>query len=526
MQTFLIIFNFILAALSAVFAVTYQFHMLQQNSYFPSRYLKWVSEQSFSRITAGGIILIINTLLYFTGLHAVQTVFLCVLCAYEISHAVKLQKKSIKPLVFTGRIKRLYGAAVIVILALAVAAILMGTSVIDTVITVIFYLLCFVPQALTLAVRYLTAPIETAFSNWYINDAKRILKNHHNLKVIGITGSYGKTTTKFILNRILSEKFNTVCTPQSFNTPMGVVRTVRSSIKPQTQIFICEMGAKKVGDIKEICDIVNPDCGIITSVGAQHLETFKSLKNVFKTKFELADSVKKNGGSTFINLGSEQIAKNANFDDSSLVPFGNGTDYHAENISYGRTGSTFDLVLKDERITVTTKLLGLHSVTDIVAAASVAHSMGVSAEDIRFAVASLKPTEHRLELKSFKNGSLLIDDAYNANPEGSLEAVRVLSSFEGMRKVIITPGLIELGDKEYDCNYALGVEAAKHCDIIILVGLNRSAPIKEGVLSAGFDPDKLYVVSSFAEAMGIYSPTADQNSVVLLENDLPDNYLN
>ena len=173
-----------------------------------------------------------------------------------------------------------------------------------------------------------------------------------------------------------------------------------------------------------------------------------------------------------------------------------------------------------------TKLLGLHNVNNIVAAAAIAHELGVTAAQIQFAVSALKATEHRLELKAWNNGSLLIDDAYNANPEGSLEAVRVLGSFDGMRKVIITPGLIELGSREYECNRALGAEAARHCDEIIFVGKNRSKPLVEGALSEGYDEDRIHVVSSFAEAMSIYAPTADRNSVVLLENDLPDNYLN
>ena len=120
----------------------------------------------------------------------------------------------------------------------------------------------------------------------------------------------------------------------------------------------------------------------------------------------------------------------------------------------------------------------------------------------------------------------MIDDAYNSNPEGCLEAVRVLSSFEGKKKVIITPGLIELGDREYDCNYNLGLEATKHCDVIILVGLNRSKPMMDAINTTEFNKDNVYVVSSFKEAMEIYAPMANKNSVVLLENDLPDNYLN
>ena len=175
---------------------------------------------------------------------------------------------------------------------------------------------------------------------------------------------------------------------------------------------------------------------------------------------------------------------------------------------------------------LTSRLLGLHSIINIAGAAALAFTLGVSAEDIKFAVSSLKPTEHRLELKTSVSGSLLIDDAYNANPEGSLEAVRVLGSFDGMKKVIITPGLIELGEKEYSCNYALGLEAADKCDIIIFVGKNRSKPMVDAVNSTEFAKENLFVASSFLEAMEIYSRFADSNTVVLLENDLPDNYLN
>ena len=285
------------------------------------------------------------------------------------------------------------------------------------------------------------------------------------------------------------------------------------------------MGAKNVGDIKEICDIVHPKYGIITSVGEQHLETFKTVDNVFKTKFELADEVLKNGGEVFVNGDSAELIKR--IDPSLYTVYGTG-DFKARamNISYGKNGSDFTVVSDKSEIPLSSRLLGLHSIINITGAAALALRLGVTPENIRFAVSSLKPTEHRLELKTFINGSTLIDDAYNANPEGCLEAVRVLSSFDNMKKVIVTPGLIELGAKEYDCNFALGLEAAKKCDIIILVGLNRSKPLRDGAESVAFNPDNLYVVKSFKEAMEIYSKIADKNTVVLLENDLPDNYLN
>ena len=129
----------------------------------------------------------------------------------------------------------------------------------------------------------------------YINDAKQMLAQMPDLKIIGITGSYGKTSTKHYLNRILSEQFDVLMTPGSFNTPMGVVRTVREMMKPYYYVFIVEMGAKQLGDIKEICDIVHPEIGIVTAVGEQHLESFKSIENVQRTKFELVEALPENG---------------------------------------------------------------------------------------------------------------------------------------------------------------------------------------------------------------------------------------
>ena len=169
---------------------------------------------------------------------------------------------------------------------------------------------------------------------------------------------------------------------------------------------------------------------------------------------------------------------------------------------------------------------GGNSIINISGASALAYELGVSPDDIKFAVASLKPAEHRLEMKPFNKGSLLIDDAYNSNPEGCLEAVRVLGSFDGMKKVVVTPGLIELGEKEYECNFNLGLEAAKNADIIILVGINRSKPMADAVKTTDFNQDNLYIAASFKEAMEIYNRFADGNTVVLFENDLPDNYLN
>ncbi len=514
----------LILAASGVLSLYRQLQMLQQSSYFPSRYISWLKQSYTIELAVTAILYCAVSFCLMNRADIPALIIAIILLAIRAYLSTKTHKSSIKKLVFTARIKRLYITAILILGLLVFAYFLNYYTVLGNICRTLCLLLSIVSPLLTFLVWAVTYPIEKAISRFYINDAKKILASHKNLTVIGVTGSYGKTTTKFILNRILSERFNTVCTPQSFNTPMGVVRTVRSKIKPQTQIFVCEMGAKNVGDIKEICDIVHPDYAIITSVGEQHLDTFKSIDNVYKTKFEIADAVTKKGGITLVNIDSEGIAARAD-SRNDVVYFGTDTKYSAKNIFCSDEGTTFDLCLDGSVVTVNTKLLGFHSVTDILAAAAMAHILGVGADDIKFAVSTLKPTEHRLELKPHTNGSLLIDDAYNSNPEGCLEAVRVLGSFKNRKKVIITPGLIELGAREYDCNYALGLEAAKYCDVIILVGKNRSKPMRDAIETTDFNCDNVFVVSSFKEAMEIYTPMANADSIVLLENDLPDNYL-
>ena len=518
------LFTTLLVAISTIFSLTLQFQMLQQNSYYPSRYLSWINKSYINNLLLSCAIYLISSVLYLFDLYIVQLCLISVLLVLRLINSIKIQKKAIKPIVLTGRVKRLYLASIIVLGLLSTVYVLYHDIALGRYFSIAIFIISFFTPVLTLISWLLTLPIEKTISNWYVNDAKKILKKHPNMKVIGITGSYGKTTTKFILTRILSEKFNVVCTPQSFNTPMGVVRTIREKLMPQTQIFVCEMGAKNKGDIKEICNIVKPDYGIITSVGPQHLETFKTVDNVFKTKFELADSVQKKNGLTFINGDSQEIIKKIN-GQYKIYGTNKNFEFYAENITYGRYGSEFDITLGEEKIHLTTKLLGLHSIIDIIGAVALSYSLGVSVADIKYAVASLKPTEHRLEMKSFTANSILIDDAYNSNPEGCLEAVNVLGSFEGMKKVIVTPGLVELGEKEYEYNYALGKKASEKCDVIILVGKNRSKPLQDAVCDSDFNKENLYVVASFKEAMEIYSTIANNKTVVLFENDLPDNYL-
>ena len=516
-------------AVSGIAALTRQYQMLQQNSYFAVRYLRWYK----GALDGGKVIEIARALI---GAFAVAVAFYkdtalqifllslgAVLLLLTAFKANSQKKKSIKKLVVTARVKRMWAAGGVIIVLIASLAVLLNSTV-SIILWSVLFLVCALPEIVALLSLLVMKPIEKCISDYYVNDAKKILRNHKNMTVIGVTGSYGKTSTKFILGRILSERYNTLVTPENYNTPMGIVITVRRDLKPQTEIFVCEMGAKRKGDIKEDCKIANPDLGVITSIGPQHLDTFGNIETVVSTKFELADWVKQKNGKMYLNGDNEYIKAKAG--EYTSVTYGTSNcDCKAADIAYSPKGLTVTLNYKGEEFKVTSHLLGYHNALNIAAAVSVALDLGLTAEEIAFAVSKLKPTEHRLELKSYINGSTLIDDAYNSNPEGCLEAARVLGCFDGMKKIIVTPGLVELGDREYEANRRLGQEAAKYADVIILVGQKRSVPIAEGIKSQNFPDKNLYVVSSFKEAMGVFSPMLDSDTVILFENDLPDNYL-
>lgn len=526
-MNFWLLISLILFSVGGIYSMQRQLQMFQQNSYYVSRYFKWAKSSLSVKTVYAAMFFIINAALALVGAIKYLPLLALIELVFRILRHKSLNKKSIKKLVYTARVKRLIiAASLLFAVIISICAFLPVT---ENILAVVIIFMVHFSGALLIVANTINKPLEKAINNHYINDAKQILKAHKNLITVGVTGSYGKTSVKFILNRILNEGYNTTVTPESFNTPMGIVRTVREYMKPQTEIFIAEMGAKNIGDIKELCELCHPTLGIITAVGPQHLETFKSVENVANTKFELADEVLTNEqGKIYVNFDSEpaKIRAEQISDTQKIVSFGTLPEFdcYAHSITCSPSGTKFSVKYKNFNIPLTCKLLGKHSITNILGAVAIALDLGIDEKKIRFAVASLKPAEHRLELKPFLNGSILIDDAYNSNPVGCLEAVNVLGSFDGMRKILVTPGLVELGEKEYDYNYELGKEAAKHCDDIIFVGVKRAIPLKQGAEDAKFSSSRLIVAESFKEAMEHLKNMTDHNTVVLFENDLPDNY--
>ena len=369
-------------------------------------------------------------------------------------------------------------------------------------------------------------PIETAINNWYINDAKKKLAAMPDLHKVGITGSYGKTSMKFYLSELLSSQYETLKTPESFNTPMGVTITVRRDLKPTHEYFICEMGARRVREIKELCGIANPHDGIITSVGPQHLETFGSIENVVNTKFELADCVKANGGKIYLNYDNELIrAKVSEYPNAVTYGTTEGSMWRGSDVTVSDRGTEFTVTAPDGKsCRFGTKLLGEHSVQNLLGAIAYACGTGIPMEKLVLPVKRIAAVPHRLQLLDKGGGVTYIDDAYNSNPSGCRAALAVLGLFDACR-ILVTPGMVELGAKQAELNFEFGQEAAKACDYIVLVGKAQTQPIYDGIRDAGFDMEKVYVADGLNDALAkANSYQTDKKKVVLLENDLPDNY--
>lgn len=442
-----------------------------------------------------------------------------------------------KPLVFTPRVKRLLVCAAVVNLLwlwltdYIFTALLMSGLYAGSAFTARLGLL-WPAIALPLGIlnqhravmlyNDLMAPIEQGINNHYLRDAARILRSMPELKVIGITGSYGKTSTKYFLQRLLSIRYNVYMTPGNYNTPMGVTRAVREGLLPTHEIFLCEMGARHAGDIREVCDLAQPQMGIITSVGPQHLETFGSQEVVLSTKLELADAVR-DRGPVFLNFDSEPLRRQNRV--KSAISYGiNGKDYTMSDLFVDENGSRFTITAPDgTRQSFSTRLLGHANVQNICGAIAVAHHLGIPLAQLAPAVRQLESVPHRLQLIR-QPGLTIIDDAYNSNPAGAKNALDTLALCRGCR-IVITPGLVELGDRELEYNRTLGEQAAASCQWLITVGRQaRTEAIRQGAREAGLHRDSIREADTVQEAMAIARSLPGEGKMVLLLNDLTDNY--
>lgn len=511
----------------------YDLQMLQQNSYRIKRYFHWLENGNmFSAWRLVDVALLF--LLFSTLLVPALSAFIIALTAL-VKVSLIFRKKYKKPLVFTKRVWRIYSVTGALALAAYIATIICTWNsepalgnyspvCLDLGLLLCLTIFSWVPVIIAVVILM---PVEKAINRKFYNEAAGILRSMPNLTVVGVTGSYGKTSTKHYLNRILSEKYDVLMTPGSYNTPMGVIRTVREMMKPYNEVFICEMGAKQKGDVKEICDLVHPQIGIITAVGPMHLETFKTIENVRDTKFELADALPADGlcvvNNDFIPSAGRKV------DNVETLRYGISNpaecQFTATEIKYTPQGTSFKVRgPKGEEYSFETRLVGECNIANLLGAIIVALHLNVPYERIKYAVASIAQVEHRLSIKQTPGGVTIIDDAFNSNPTGSRMAVDVLSHFTEGKRIIITPGMIELGSKQEELNKELGKYIGSRVDIAIIVGQYNRDALVGGIRETDLNEKNLHIVDSFKEAQSLLSRILVAGDTVLYENDLPDTF--
>ena len=435
-----------------------------------------------------------------------------------------------KPLAMTGRAWRIFSAAIV--LNIVAVLVLPGVAHIswgwpwDIGTWALMTALCFFATPhLLVGADVVVSPIQRAVNGKYLRAARAKLQDVRPT-VIGVTGSFGKTSTKFAIGGLVGPPESVLATPGSFNTPLGVCRTINEHLQPSHRFFVVEMGAYGEGEIAELVDFVKPSVGVLTAIGPAHLERFGSIEAITRAKYEIVRDLPRDG-TAVMNVDDERVRALA--DDTEHVkvirygidPAGR-PDVTALDPRTTATGTSFTLSVGDEKLEVATRLLGRHALGHVLAAVAVAGAVGRRVSDLKSAIGGLKPVEHRLQIIEGTGGVTVIDDAFNSNPEGASAALDVLDAMPGNKKVVVTPGIIELGDLQRAANEEFGRHAAAVADKVIVVAKTNREAIAAG--ASGNGGAEVITVDSLAEAQKHLQKLLRPGDVVLFENDLPDQY--
>ena len=513
-------------------------HMLQQNLYNENnRYLKWVFKNSKDFLNVGVISIILAAacfLIFYEKEGSVNGILIALIASffyesYKLSVKYKNEQTK-KPLVVTKRVKRLIITTTILYLIPVVVSVFYYKDIQilwHLILILILSIMVYLNRFIVFIANIINHPYERGVYHYYKHKAQSKLKSMPNLKIVGITGSYGKTSSKNILSDILNIKYNALPTPRNLNTYNGLIMTVNNHMDKFTDIFIAEMGAYVKGEIKGLCNLVHPKYGILTTIGTAHLESFGSEENIQTGKFELIESLPSDGIAILNGDDPKQVSYNLKNKVKTIwIGINNeDVDVLATDIKCNSKGTTFKVKFKslDKIYDFQTKLLGNHNVYNILAAIALGYEFGISIKDLQQSVKTVRPVEHRLELKRLGN-FYMIDDAYNSNPVGAKNATIVLGMMPGI-KVVVTPGMIELADKEDECNKEFGRQIADVADYAVLIGEKHTKPIYDGLIEKGFDKDHIIVYNDVRDAYTFINTLTGKKEVyALFENDLPDTY--
>jgi len=534
MTIVLVLFAFVMFAFKRM--LTYM-HALQQEDYYNDRLWKWIfKHKAFDKRLTGALLVVGAVAItgYVEGFFLNFLTFICLAIVALIEKDPRKDGK--KKLATTSRAKRIYFTG----LALAVVfgglllwafphpwALILPVQ--------------FVPLALALGNNILK-PFEAIIQKGYWDEARAKIAAY-DPTVIAITGSYGKTSVKHILGHILKTQAPTLITPGSVNTPMGITRIVREQLDEGHKYFIVEMGAYGPGSIKKLCQLTPPDYGIITAIGHAHYERFRSLDTVAKAKFELAQAVIAKDGQVVIHERTLRFpypreVKNAhesNFLVCGELPNKNPAkqtdvsylskgDLEIHKIAQTRTGVKIEMKWKRDVHVFEVPLFGMHHGHNAALAFAMGLKLGLNSGAMIKALKTLPQIDHRLEVKKQPDGSRLIDDAYNSNPMGFRSALdfMVMAETEG-KKILITPGMVELGVAHDEVHAKIGEYAGEVVDVAIIVSPKRIPTFIKGFKQTG-GAKTLIEVETFDEANKWLAANRGEGDLILLENDLPDIY--
>lgn len=515
-------------------------HILQQDDYDNGRLINWIFRYKVVDKRISVILLLLAGSIFFIDMpSAAVNVALFLIFAFAFYTESDPRKAAKKAFVMTPRARRIMITAMIYTALMGLAGFYFGQPA--------FWVIPVQLLPFLLILGNLTLdPYETLVQRKFYAQAQERLKEL-NPTVIAITGSYGKTSVKHILGHILKKNAPTLITPGSVNTLMGITRIIREQLEPNHKYFIVEMGAYGPGSIASLCKLTPPNYGIIASIGHAHYERFKTLETVVQAKFELAEAVIANKGTVIVHektlkFKHSQSMRHKNMDSfiacgepvqntqdpksaqeySYLTP----DDLNILSVEQTPRGICVRLEWEDEKYTLRAPLYGIHHGHNMALAFALAMTLGMEAKDIKTALASTPQITHRLEVKQQVDGSIIIDDAFNANPPGfrsALHVLRILADDREGRAVLVTPGIVELGDKHDEVHRTLGVLAAEVCDIVIVISASRIPTFIEGFKSV--DSGKtLQQFETFASAERWLLKNKRNTDVILLENDLPDLY--
>ena len=510
---------------------------LQQCGYKNERFSRWLKRKDnlyYNRLALWSGLGLLSTAVVslcfsFAGavvarlVSAVPFFLFCLLfCAADRNYALKVPVKN------TGRVKRLSAVYLLLIACVSYIVVALLDFAAAAIKSELYDLFAFLPYTLMplllpwllCLANLLDGLYENPRNKKFVRRSGQILDESKIVRV-AVVGSYGKTSVKNILKSILSAKYSVVETPESFNTPVGIAKTVTGPDFAGKEVLIAEMGARHVGDIAELCGLVKPDYAVFTGVCAQHVETFGSEENILKGKSEIVKS-----GAKKIVCGGELKEKIAalSLDVLSMSEKEKClyADYAAliSDLKLKPHATSFTLCLPDtDAIAVELPLLGKHSAENVALAALLAREMGLTGEEIARGIEGIRPVPHRLQLIE-GDGVYILDDSYNANPRGAREAVEALKRFPA-RKIVVTPGLVETGILDEKLNGELGA-ALVGLDEVILVGETLVGAVKAGYLEAGGEEEKIVVLPTLDAAQARLSETLSAGDCVLFLNDLPD----